>query len=526
MVNSGKVNVFIFNHISTFPTDFSSVIVYNGRDREKKRGILMAKELKTLVTFFGATGDLAKRLLYPSVFNLYKKGYLVNDFAIVGTSRQELTDDEYQDMVRTSISEGQDKDQVESFLKHFSYIASDVTEAEGYAGLKTKIEEESAKFNVVGNRIFYLAVAPRFFGTIAQYLKSEGLMSDEGYNRIMIEKPFGTSYETAEQLQNELTQAFDEDQVYRIDHFMGKELVMGIAPLRFGNPMLNTAWNKDYIKNVQVTLAETLGVEERAGYYDTAGALLDMIQNHTMQIIGWLAMEEPKDFSDVAIRNAKNAAFSALEIYDAKGADRYFVRGQYTASATNKDHVSYTDEPDVPKDSQTNTYIAGELHFNTPRWQGVPFYIRSGKRMEAKTTRIDVVFKAGAFKFGGQQEPQETVLSIVVSPDAHITMSLNAKEVSDDFSTQLIDLGWAPTDQQKADTPAPYERLLHDAMDGNGSNFADWHGVATAWKFVDALSAAYAENKAPLYKYASDTMGPKEADELLERNGDSWVFKG
>ncbi|MBS9335473.1 glucose-6-phosphate dehydrogenase [Fructobacillus sp. M1-13] len=486
----------------------------------------MVDELKTLVTFFGATGDLAKRLLYPSVFNLYKKGYLKENFAIVGTSRQELTDEEYQDMVRASVAEGQDQSQVGGFLNHFSYVASDVTDAAGYAGLKKEIDAASSKFNVSGNRIFYLAVAPRFFGTIAQYLKSEGLMSDEGYNRIMIEKPFGTSYETAEQLQNELTQAFDEDQVYRIDHFMGKEMVMNIAPLRFGNPMLNTAWNKDYIKNVQVTLAETLGVEERAGYYDTAGALLDMIQNHTMQIIGWLAMEEPKDFSDVAIRDAKNAAFSALEIYDEKGANRYFVRGQYAASQTVQDHVAYTDEPDVPKDSKTNTYIAGELHFNTPRWEGVPFYIRSGKRMAAKTTRIDVVFKAGSFKFAGQQEPQETVLSIVVSPDAHITMSLNAKEVSDNFSTQLVDLNWAPTDKQKAETPAPYERMLHDAMDGNGSNFADWHGVATAWKFVDALSDVYAADKAPLFSYASDTMGPKEADELLEKNGDSWVFKG
>lgn len=486
----------------------------------------MVDELKTLVTFFGATGDLAKRLLYPSVFNLYKKGYLAKNFAIVGTARQDLTDAEYQDMVRTSVSEGQDKEQVEAFLEHFSYIASDVTDAAGYVGLKEEIEKASDKFDVAGNRIFYLAVAPRFFGTIAQFLKSEGLLADTGYNRIMIEKPFGTSYKTAEQLQNELTAAFNEDQVYRIDHFLGKEMVMNIAPLRFGNPMLNTAWNKDYIKNVQVTLAETLGVEERAGYYDTAGALLDMIQNHTMQIIGWLAMEEPKDFSAAEIRNAKNAAFSALKIYNEEEVNRYFVRAQYGASKTNADHVAYTDEPDVPKDSKTNTYIAGELQFNTPRWEGVPFYIRSGKRMSKKTTRIDVVFKAGVFKFGGQQEPQETVLTIVVSPDEKITMSLNSKKVADNFSTQVINLGWAPTAEEKAETPAPYERMLHDAMDGNGSNFADWHGVATAWKFTDALSDVYAADKAPLFTYESDTMGPKEADELLAKNGDAWVFDG
>ncbi|MBS9339153.1 glucose-6-phosphate dehydrogenase [Fructobacillus sp. M2-14] len=485
----------------------------------------MVAELKTLITFFGATGDLAKRLLYPSVFNLYKKGYLQEHFAIVGTARQDITDAEYQDMVRQSVSEGQDKEQVEAFLAHFSYEASDVTDAAGYASLKEEIEKASAKFGVKGNRIFYMSVAPRFFGTIAQFLKSEGLLADEGYNRIMIEKPFGTSYKTAEELQNQLTSAFSEDQVYRIDHFLGKEMVMNIAPLRFGNPMLNSAWNKDYIKNVQVTLAETLGVEERAGYYDQAGALLDMIQNHTMQIIGWLAMEEPKDFSDVAIREAKNQAFSSLEIYDEAGVNRYFVRGQYGAGKQ-EGHVAYTNEPDVPKDSKTNTYIAGELHFNTPRWEGVPFYIRSGKRMTKKTTRIDVVFKAGAFKFGGQQEPQETVLTIVVSPDEKITMSLNAKEVADNFSTQTVNLGWAPTAEQKAETPAPYERMIHDCLDGNASNFADWHGVATAWKFTDALSDVYAADKAPLEIYESDTMGPEAADKLLAQNGDAWVYRG
>ncbi|GAP03228.1 glucose-6-phosphate 1-dehydrogenase [Fructobacillus pseudoficulneus] len=485
----------------------------------------MVAELKTLVTFFGATGDLAKRLLYPSVFNLYKKGYLAENFAVVGTARQDLTDEEYREMVTESVQDGQDAAQVAAFVAHFSYDASDVTEAAGYANLKKTIEAASAKFGVEGNRIFYMSVAPRFFGTIAQFLKSEGLLADKGYNRIMIEKPFGTSYETAEKLQNELTAAFDEDQVYRIDHFLGKEMVLNIAPLRFGNPLINNAWNKDYIKNVQVTLAETLGVEERAGYYDTAGALLDMIQNHTMQIIGWLAMEEPKDFSDVAIRDAKNAAFSALEIYDEAGVNRYFVRGQYGAGKT-AGHIAYNQEPDVPADSKTNTYIAGELHFNTPRWEGVPFYVRSGKRLTKKTTRIDVVFKAGAFSFGSAQEPQETVLSIVVSPDEKITWSLNAKEVSDNFNTQTIDLNWAPTAEQKAITPAPYERMLHDAMDGNGSNFADWHGVATAWKFTDAISDVYAADKAPLEIYESDTMGPQAADDLLAKNGDAWVFRG
>ncbi|CAK8054855.1 glucose-6-phosphate dehydrogenase [Eupransor demetentiae] len=486
----------------------------------------MVAEIKTLVTFFGATGDLAKRMLYPSVFNLYKKGYLKENFAVVGTSRQDLTNEEFQDMVRTSIKDGvTDQKQAEDFLAHFSYCASDVTDAAGYAGLKDTIDAAEKKFQIPGNRIFYMSVAPRFFGTIAHYLKSEGLLAKEGFNRLMIEKPFGTSYDTAEKLQTELEDAFNDDQLYRIDHFLGKEMIMNIAPIRFGNPFIAAAWNKDYIKNVQVTLAETLGVEERADYYETAGALLDMIQNHTMQIVGWLAMEEPKSFNDKNIRAAKNAAFSALKIYNNEEVARYFVRGQYGAGE-NPDYKPYTQEPNVPADSKNNTYIAGELQFNTPRWEGVPFYIRSGKRMAKKTTRIDIVFKAGTFQMNAEQEPQETVLSIVVSPDAGVQWSINAKDVSDNFSTHLINLNWAPTAEEVKNTPAPYERMIHDCMDGNGSNFADWHGVATAWKFTDAISKAYADDAAPLETYASGSMGPKAADELLAKNGDHWVFNG
>ncbi|MGO3365203.1 MAG: glucose-6-phosphate dehydrogenase, partial [Leuconostoc falkenbergense] len=292
----------------------------------------MVSEIKTLVTFFGGTGDLAKRKLYPSVFNLYKKGYLQKHFAIVGTARQALNDDEFKQLVRDSIKDfTDDQAQAEAFIEHFSYRAHDVTDAASYAVLKDAIEEAADKFDIDGNRIFYMSVAPRFFGTIAKYLKSEGLLADTGYNRLMIEKPFGTSYDTAAELQNDLENAFDDNQLFRIDHYLGKEMVQNIAALRFGNPIFDAAWNKDYIKNVQVTLSEVLGVEERAGYYDTAGALLDMIQNHTMQIVGWLAMEKPESFTDKDIRAAKNAAFNALKIYDEAEVNKYFVRAQYGA---------------------------------------------------------------------------------------------------------------------------------------------------------------------------------------------------
>lgn len=486
----------------------------------------MVSEIKTLVTFFGGTGDLAKRKLYPSVFNLYKKGYLQEHFAIVGTARQDLSDAEFKQLVRESIADfTEDQAQAEAFIEHFSYRAHDVTDAASYNVLKLAIEEAAQKFDIEGNRIFYMSVAPRFFGTIAQYLKSEGLLATTGYNRLMIEKPFGTSYATAEALQNNLEDAFDDNQLFRIDHYLGKEMVQNIAALRFGNPIFDAAWNKDYIKNVQVTLSEVLGVEERAGYYDTAGALLDMIQNHTMQIVGWLAMEKPESFNDTDIRAAKNAAFNALKIYDEAEVNKYFVRAQYGAGDS-ADFLPYLEEKDVPADSKNNTFIAGELQFDLPRWEGVPFYVRSGKRLAAKQTRVDIVFKAGKFNFGSATPAQESVLSILIDPKGGVQFTVNAKRVSDAFDTRTIDLGWQASAEDKQNTPEPYERMIHDAMDGNGSNFADWNGVATAWRFVDAISAVYTADKAPLETYKSGSMGPDASDQLLAANGDKWFYTG
>jgi glucose-6-phosphate 1-dehydrogenase len=342
----------------------------------------------------------------------------------------------------------------------------------------------------------------------------------------MIEKPFGSSYETAEKLQNELSEAFDENQIYRIDHYLGKEMVQNIAAVRFGNPLFDAAWNKDYIENIQVTLSEVLGVEERAGYYDTAGALRDMIQNHTMQVIGWLAMEKPASFTDKEIRAAKNAAFDSLKIYNsAEEVAQNFVRGQYGESADGS-QKKYLDEMDVPADSQNNTFVAGKLQFDMPRWEGVPFYIRSGKRLAAKSTRVDVVFKKGLNIFGDDISLANPVLSILIDPKGGIEFKINAKDIKSAFDTRTIDLAWQVSDEDKAVTPEPYERMIHDAMNGDGSNFADWNGVGTAWRFVDAIQAAWDAKKEQFPNYVSGSMGPAASDELLAKDDNEWVFKG
>lgn len=488
----------------------------------------MPKEITTLLTFFGGTGDLAKRKLYPSTYNLFKKGFLQEHFAIIGTARQELTTDEFRELVRTSIADFiEDQANAEEFVSHFYYIQLDITDQAGYANMLSLNNELDVKYSLKGNRIFYMSVAPRFFGTVAKYLKSENLLTENGeFNRLMIEKPFGSSYDTAEALQNELSEAFDENQIYRIDHYLGKEMVQNIAAVRFGNPLFDAAWNKDYIENIQVTLSEVLGVEERAGYYDTAGALRDMIQNHTMQVIGWLAMEKPASFTDKEIRAAKNAAFNSLKIYNTpEEVAANFVRGQYGESADGS-QKKYLDELDVPTDSQNNTYVAGKLQFDMPRWEGVPFYIRSGKRLAAKSTRVDVVFKKGLNIFGEGVSLDNPVLSILIDPKGGIEFKINAKDITSSFATRTIDLDWQVSDEDKAVTPEPYERMIHDAMNGDGSNFADWNGVGTAWRFVDAIQAAWDAKKESFPNYVSGSMGPVAADELLAKDGNEWIFKG
>lgn len=486
----------------------------------------MPKEITTLVTFFGATGDLAKRKLFPSVYNLYKKGFLQEHFAILGTSRQEMTKAEFQQFVSDSIKEFMKEDADPNFIQHFDYHKADITVAEDYVSLKAMVEKLDEEFSLKGNRIFYMSIAPRFFGTVASYLKSEELLSKDGeFNRLMIEKPFGVSYATAEELNTELSAAFSEDQVYRIDHYLGKEMVQNIAAVRFGNPIFNKAWNKDYIDNVQVTLSETLGVEDRAGYYDTAGALRDMIQNHTMQVVGWLAMDEPTAWTDTAIREAKNKAFNALKIYTPAEVAENFVRGQYGPDAANT-QKGYLEEKDVPADSQNNTFVAGKLEFATDRWAGVPFYIRSGKRLAAKTTRIDVVFKRDANLFNNSEALEKNVLSIIIDPKGKIEYTIIAKDTTPEFQTRPIKLEWKVSDADKAQTPEPYERMIHDTMNGNGSNFADWNGVAVAWKFVDAIQSAWDATHQEFPNYTSGSMGPKASDELLAREGHEWIYKG
>ncbi|MEJ6400056.1 glucose-6-phosphate dehydrogenase [Nicoliella lavandulae] len=488
----------------------------------------MATEQTALLTLFGATGDLASRKLYPALFNLYKKGEIKEHFALIGTGRREWDDDKFRSVVSESVKDAAESDQqVNDFVSHFYYKSHDVTNPEHYKVLKGLADELDAKYDLNGNRIFYISLAPRFFSLVANNLKEQQVFSENGFNRLIIEKPFGHDFESAEALNNSLSAAFSEDQVFRIDHYLGKEMVQNIAALRFGNPMIESVWNNKFIDNVQVTLAENMGVGERAGYYDTSGALRDMVQNHIMQIVSLLAMDEPNKYKDVEIRAQKVKALQALHIYNEDEVAENFVRGQYGAADNQKD---YRHEDNVPEDSNTETFVAGKLEFENNRWAGVPFYVRTGKLLADKFARIDVVFKQPAlddFARANGTDPQlvPNRISIKIEPDSGFEMKLNKKHVGQGYTTDSFQFTHDLTTEEMKEVPLPYERLINDAMKGDHTNFASWAEVAQAWKFVDQIEKVWNTTKPDFPNYTPGSMGPKAADDLLARSGRKWAFR-
>ena len=489
----------------------------------------MANENSLVITLFGGTGDLAQRKLYPSLFKLYQNGFIGEHFALLGSARKELTDAEFEDMVAKSIKDMPEtkSGQQAAFVKHFAYAAHDVTNEAHYAVLNKRIGELEKKFDTKGNRLFYLSMAPQFFGTIAINIKKQGLLSDSGFNRLVIEKPFGRDFASASKLNDQLSKTFDEDQVFRIDHYLGKEMVQNIQALRFGNTILESLWNNRYIDNIQVTLSEALGVEERAGYYDNSGALRDMVQNHIMQIVAQLAMEQPVSFTDDDVRVEKIKALRSLRVYTPAEAANNFVRGQYAAGNGGQE---YRKEDGVDPHSNTETFVAAKLLFDNFRWSGTPFYVRTGKKLAGKQTRIDVVFKKPLVdifsnpRLDSNQSLNSNVLTIFVDPTSGFSLRLNAKKAGQGFTTEPVDLKFTQSDEAKKESPEPYERLFHDAIEGNKTNFASWPEIAYAWKFVDVIRHLWDVEEPQFPNYQPGSMGPKASDDLLARDGRKWIY--
>jgi len=477
-----------------------------------------------LMMLFGATGDLAKRKLYPAFFRLFRQQVLNEHFAVIGTARRPWSDDHFRAVVADAIADQNPTEPEQSaFLRHFYYQSHDVGDASHYqilAKLAAKLDDQ---YQLAGNRMYYLAMAPRFFGQIVTQLKAAKIIDTAGFNRVVLEKPFGTDYESANRLSQQLTQVFPEKDIFRIDHYLGKEMIQNILTLRATNSLLESQWSNQYIDNVQITFAEALGVEQRGGYYDQTGALKDMVQNHILQVLSLLAMELPTKMSETAIRTGKVAALKAVRIYNTDEVAANFVRGQYTAgSLNNEQFAAYRDEPAVDEKSRTETFVAGKFQIDNERWQGVPFYVRTGKRLTEKGTRINIVFKNLT---ANASIATQNILTIYIQPTEGFSLSLNGKSLDNQTGTAPIRLSYRHDSQMMANTPEAYQRLLHDVIVGDATNFTHWDEVAQSWRIVDTIRQAWDQNDQPIPTYAAGTMGPKEAFDLVAVNGNQWVWQ-
>lgn len=495
----------------------------------------MSTDLKTepfTLVIFGSTGDLAKRKLFPALYSLYKNDLLNEQFVIVGTGRTKLSSEQFRQDVRNSIETfSQKKIDSESewkkFVEHFFYASSDVRSPEGYQSIKQIVEEEESKGQLPGNRLFYLAIAPTIFGTVAVNLKKSGLTTTNGWKRLIIEKPIGHDYASAKALNEQVKQSFKEEETYRIDHYLGKEMVQNIEVIRFANTLFEPLWNNNYIENIQITSAEVVGVEERASYYDQAGALRDMVQNHMLQMLMIVAMEPPSRLKTEAIHDEKVKVLRSIRRIQPEEASKYIVRGQYGAGMIGTKSVpAYLDEKGVATDSQTETYVGAKLYVDNLRWAGVPFYIRTGKRMPEKSTEIIVQFKnmPPNIYFNRKNTLEPNLLVIKINPAEGISLVLNAKKPGNLSNLTRIEMEYC--NNCLNESPEAYESLIHDAITGDSTYFAHWDEVSLAWKLIDPILHAFENRMTPLETYPSGSWGPNAADRLLETEGHHWWMVG
>lgn len=485
-------------------------------------------EASTIV-LFGATGDLAKRKIYPALYNLYLDGKLPASFSVYGLGRREWSDAKLQENVAQSIQtfsrrQSEDDGKLQAFLSAFRYSVLDVGREEDYKKLLSLVEKREEELGIPQNRLFYLSVGPEFFETIAFHIKSSGLGSTKGWKRLVIEKPFGHDLASARNLNEKLSAAFTEDEIYRIDHYLGKPVVQKMEMLQHANPVLQAIWTNRYIANVQITANETVGVEERAGYYDQVGAVRDMFQNHLLQLLMMVAIHLPSNSGSESVRAKKKEIVEALVPIQAGDIASKVVRGQYTAGSINGKPVpAYTAEPGIEEGSRNDTFIAAKLEIDNYFWRGVPIYIRTGKRLKEKVTRIVIEFKEPLKQFtpdkGSGNAPN--LLVFEMAPNESITLQLNTRDSSANgaFKTMNVDLHG-----HRYNTAEAYENLILDAFRGDSTFFAHWDEVERSWAWVEPILNAFANDEVPLQLYEAGSYGPRESAGLLAQDGFHWWF--
>ncbi|MFL5780403.1 MAG: glucose-6-phosphate dehydrogenase [Thermoleophilaceae bacterium] len=484
----------------------------------------------TTLVIFGATGDLAKRKLLPAIYNLAHEGALPERFNLVGVSRGDQTDEQFQTVARESIEQFSRRppdDQVlSSLVEGMRYVAGSFDQDDMYDRLGGVLDQYDQDAGIAFNRLFYLSTAPSFFPVIAKALGDRGLHKHEDAEvRMIVEKPFGTDLESALALNRELLSVFRENQIFRIDHYLGKETVQNLLVLRFANMIFEPLWNRSYVQSVQITAAEDLGIGSRAGYYDKSGALRDLIQNHMLQLLMLLAMEPPVSFEADPVRDEKVKILRSIPAPTVEDVPNMAVRAQYVAGMAAGDEVpGYLDEDGVPDDSATETFAAVKLKIDNWRWAGVPFYLRHGKRLARKNTEIVVRLKPVphlAFKQKGSLGVEPNQLIMMVQPNEGVSLSLAAKIPGARMAVRPVNMEFLYGTSFMSQSPEAYERLILDTMRGDATLFARNDEVEAAWRICDPILKAWSQTPGPLPTYPAGSSGPAEADELLEP-GDTW----
>ena len=486
-----------------------------------------------VMVIFGAAGDLTKRKLIPALYNLKRSQLLSDNFAVIGVARAEMNDDEFRSRMRDDMNEFAtdkiDEHEWEWLAERLYYLSGDFNEDETYERIKTRVEELDKEHEARGNYFFYLAAAPDYFAPIVQQLGRAGLtQQDEGHwRRTVIEKPFGRDLQSAQELNREIKQVLNEDQIYRIDHYLGKETVQNILVFRFGNGIFEPIWNRRYIDSVQITAAEKVGVEQRGGYYESAGALRDMVPNHLLQLVTLTAMEPPISFGADAVRDEQTKILHAIQCPSPEEAAKRTVRGQYDRGEIEGEKApAYRDEPNVARDSTVETFVALKLLIDNWRWADVPFYLRTGKRLAARDTEIAIQFKRAPFVLFRKTSVEQLTtnrLVLHIQPDEGISLRFGAKIPGSVMNIGAVDMDFDYEDYF-GDTPSTgYERLLHDCMVGDATLFQRADQVEAGWAVVDPIQKAWREANAPSFpNYQAGSWGPNEADELLQRDDREW----
>jgi len=478
----------------------------------------------TTLTIFGATGDLSKRKLLPALYNLAHEGALPERFNLIGSSRSELSDDDFRELATDSIREFSrretDDKVLEALLANVRYVSGAFDEDDVYEQLKKAAAQFDDEAEIAFNRVYYLSTAPSFFPVIVGQLGEHGLdHHDDAEVRVVIEKPIGRNLQEAKDLNQAVLSVMDEDQVFRIDHYLGKETVQNMLAFRFANGLFEPIWNRNYIDNVQITSAEDIGIGSRAGYYDTSGALRDLVQNHMLQLLCLLCMEPPVNFYADEVRDEKVKVLHAIHPLKPQEVSDHTVRAQYTSGGVaGEDVKGYKEEADVPEDSATETYVAMRLEVDNWRWAGVPIYLRTGKRLARKVTEIAVTLKPVphlAFSQEGSVGVQPNQIVLTMQPNEGVSISLGAKIPGSRMRIRPVNMEFLYGTAFMSQSPEAYERLIMDAMRGEATLFTRDDEVEAQWAVCDPILEAWAADDAPVHEYPAGSDGPKEADGLM-----------